>query len=222
MTQPLQRHDLFQKILSVLCIGVLVVAMLYVKAYTSALQALARGEAAYQSGKRQEAILNYEQTIKWYTPLSSSVRLAVERLWSIGTEAEQHADAPLALQAYQALRSSLYAVQSFYLPYRDWIPKSEAKIASLMAQTARTQARERATLAPDTARFTQMLQRHVGANVGWSILAEIGFISWVGATVGLLWYAVSSHGTWVWRQGLLWGSGIAVGFTTWIIGMLYA
>jgi hypothetical protein len=222
MMQPLQRHYLLQKILSVLGIGVLVVAMLYVKAYTSAQQAFARGEAAYQSGQMTDAITNYERTIKWYTPLSSSGRLAVERLWGIGTEAEQHADAPLALQAYQALRSSLYAVQSFYLPYRDWIPKSEAKIAALMAQTAQTQDQDQAKLAQDTARFTQMLQRPVGAHVGWSILTEIGFIGWVGATVGLLWYGVSSHGTWVWRQGVLWGSGIVVSFTLWIVGMLWA
>jgi len=220
MMQLLRRHYFLQKICSILGMGMLVVVLLYVKAYTSAHQALARGEVAYHDGNMQEAIMQYERTIKWYTPLNASVQLAVERLWSIGTEAEQRADASLALQAYQALRSSLYAVQSVYLPYRDWIPKSEAKIATLMAHTARTQ--EQATLAPDTARFTQMLQRHVGVSVGWSILTEIGFIGWVGATVGLLWYAMSSQGIWVWRQGLLWGCGIVVSFTAWIIGMLYA
>jgi hypothetical protein len=68
-------------------------------------------------------------------PFSPWVRLAVERLWDIGTQAEAGNDVSLALQAYQGLRSSLYAVQSFYLPYRHWIPKSDAKIAALMART---------------------------------------------------------------------------------------
>lgn len=220
MIQTLQRHLIFQHTLLVLGSVVLVMAMLGIKVSLSARQALHHGEAAYQSGEPTEAIMHYERAIKWYTPLSPWVRLAVERLWHIGSAAEQHADLSVALQAYQALRSSLYAVQSFYLPYRHWISKSEAKIAALMARTAPTAGQDSSNLAQDTAQFAQMLQRDTTPHLGWSILTEIGFLGWVGATAGLLWCAVGPHGRWAWRQGLLWGSGIIVGCAAWIVGML--
>jgi len=222
MVQSSYCRSLLQKFLPAGSVIVIVVAILGINVSLNARQALHHGEAAYQSGKPKEAIMYYERAIKWYTPLSPWVRLAVERLWYIGSEAEAGADVPLALQAYQGLRSSLYAVQSFYLPYRHWIPKTEAKIAALMARTTQTEGQGSDKLAQDTARFTQMLQRDTASHVGWTVLTEIGFLAWVGASVGLLWYAVGGYGMWVWRQGWLWGSGIIVGFTAWIVGMLLA
>jgi hypothetical protein len=173
----------------------------------SARQEFVRGEEAYRSGKLGEAIVHYERAIQWYTPFSGAVRRAVRRLWEIGTVAEQQAKPKLALEAYQALRGSLYAVQSFYLPYRRWIPKSEAKIAVLMARSARTGEPDATKRARDTARFARMLQRDVAPGVGGSILVEIGFLGWIGATVGFICRAFTSRGTWVWRRGLLWGGG---------------
>jgi hypothetical protein len=218
----LQRHPIFQNALLVLGSVIVVLAMLGVKASLSARQAWRQAEAAYQNGAPQEAITYYERAIKWYTPLSPWVRRAVERLWDIGTQAEAGDDVSLALQAYQGLRSSLYAVQSFYLPYRHWIPKSDAKIAALMARTTQTEGQDSGKLAQETARFTQMLQRDTASHMGWTVLTEVGFLAWVGASVGFLWYAVGDHGGWRWRQGLLWGSGIIVGFTVWTVGMLLA
>jgi hypothetical protein len=222
MGQLAHGDSLVRKFLFVSGVIAIVVAMLGVKAFLSARQAWRHAEVAYQNGEPQEAIAYYERAIKWYTPLSPWVRLAVERLWDIGTQAEAGDDASLALQAYQALRGSLYAVQSFYLPYRHWIPKSEAKIAALMARTAQTEGQGSDKLAQDTARFTQMLQRDTASHVGWTVLTEIGFLVWVGASVGLLWCAVGAQGVWAWRRVLLWGSGIIVGFTAWVVGMLLA
>jgi hypothetical protein len=222
MVQPSHGRSFLQKFLPAVGLIVIVMAILGINVALNARQALRHGEAAYQSGKPKEAIMHYERAIKWYTPLSPWVRLAVERLWDIGTQAEASDDVSLALQAYQGLRSSLYAVQSFYLPYWHWIAKSEAKIAALMARTTQTEGQGSGKLAQDTARFTQMLQRDPASHVGWTVLTEIGFLAWVGASIGLLWCAVGGRGVWVWRQGLLWGSGIIVGFTAWIIGMLLA
>lgn len=221
MIQSLPYHHIVRKAVLGLGVTVMIVAMLCVKASYNARQEFARGEAAYQGGQYQEAIMSYERAIKWYTPLSTSVRFAVERLWDIGTDAEQQADEHLALQAYRSLRSSLYAVQSFYLPYQHWIPKSEAKIAALMAKIAQAEGQDGAKRAHDTARFAQMLQRDIAPNMGWSVLVELGFLGWVGATVGLIWYAFGKNSVWAWRPGLVWGSGIVVCFAMWIVGMLF-
>jgi len=194
-------------------------AVLVVKVTYNARQEFAAGEEAYTRGAYNVAITHYERAIKWYTPFSKTVRHAVERLWQLGTEAETRGDWHLALEAYQSLRASLYAVQSFYMPYQHWIPKSEARIAPLLARTRAGEEPTTDKLAQDTARFATQLQRHVGPHLGWSILVAIGFLGWIGATVGLIWYVVDEAGNFARRQGLLWGSLIAIFFALWLIGM---
>ena len=203
----------------ILSVLLFLAAVLVVKVTYNARQEFAGGEEAYTRGAYNVAITHYERAIKWYTPFSKPVRHAVERLWQLGTEAETRGDWHLALEAYQSLRASLYAVQSFYIPYQSWIPKSEARIAPLLARTKAGEGSNTDKLAQDTARFAMQLQRHVGPHLGWSILVAIGFLGWVGATVGLIWYVVDEEGNLVRRQGLLWGSLIAVFFALWLIGM---
>jgi hypothetical protein len=205
-----------------LCIVVLLAAfalILYAKVAYNASQDFALGEDAYTHGEYKGAITHYERTIKWYAPLSTVVQRAVARLWQLGTEAEARGEIALALEAYQTLRSSLYAVQSFYIPYQSWIPKSEARIAPLLAKTKAGEEHNEDQLVQDTARFAMQLQRHVGPHLGWSILLEIGFLGWVGATIGLIWYVVDEAGNFAQRQGLLWGSLMAAFFALWLVGM---
>lgn len=185
-------------------------------------QEFARAEAAYQRSDYTEAMTHYERTIKWYLPYSGSVRRAVGRLWDIGMAAESRADTSLALAAYRALRGSLFAIQSLYVPYPEWIPKCEARIAALMPDTMPANYKDRAPQAQHQARFLQMLQRNPAPQLGWSILLEMGFLAWVGATIGLIWNAETRDGRWVWRHGWRWSSGIALGYAAWVIGMLYA
>jgi hypothetical protein len=206
----------------VVCIlGVLlfVAAVLVVKVTYNARQEFALGEEAYTRGAYNSAITHYARAIKWYTPFSKTVQHAVERLWQLGIEAETREEWRLALEAYQSLRASLYAVQSVYIPYQSWIPKSEERIAPLLAKTKAGEEPNADKLQQDTARFAMQLQRHVGPHLGWSILVEIGFLGWVGATVGLIWYVVDEAGHFARRQGLLWGSLMAVCFALWLIAM---
>jgi hypothetical protein len=203
----------------ILCLLLLVAVMLLLKTLYSARQEFVYGEQAATRGEYEEAITRYERAIKWYTPFSTTVQMAVERLWQLGTEAETRGEWHLALEAYQALRASLYAVQSFYVPYQSWIPKTEARIAPLLAKTKAGTEPQEDKLAQDTTRYAMQLQRPVGPHLGWSVLAEIGFLGWVGATVGLIWSVVDAQGQFVRRHGVLWGSLLAVFFTLWLIGM---
>ena len=214
-----QRHPVLRHTLRVLGLLVAFVALLYAKTAYNARQDFALGEESYTHGEYKVAITHYERAIKWYTPLSPVVQRAVERLWQLGTEAEARGEVSLALEAYQTLRSSLYAVQSFYVPYQSWIAKSEERIAPLLAKTRAGEEQGEDKLAQDTARFAMQFQRHVGPYLGWSILVELGFLGWIGATVGLIWYVVDEQGNVVRRQGFLWGSLIAVFFALWLIGM---
>ena len=214
-----QQHLALRSALRIVVLLVAFVVILYAKVAYNTNQDFILGEDAYTHGEYKRAITHYERTIKWYTPLSTAVQRAVERLWQLGTEAEAWGEISLALEAYQTLRSSLYAVQSFYIPYQSWIPKSEARIAPLLAKTKAREEPNEGQLAQNTARFAMQLQRHVGPHLGWSILLEIGFLGWVGAIVGLIWYVVDEAGNFARRQGLLWGSLIAIFFALWLIGM---
>ncbi len=219
--QPRQPYVFWRNVLRIVSLAVIFVALLYAKAAYNSRQDFALGEEAYTQGAYKVAITHYERAIKWYTPFSNVVRLAVERLWQLGTAAEARGDVSLALEAYQTLRSSLYAVQSFYIPYQSWIPKSEARIAPLLAKTKAGAEQGEDKLAQDTTRFAMQLQRHVGPYLGWSVLVELGFLGWVGATVGLIWYVVDAQGNFAPRQGLLWGSLIALFFALWLISMRF-
>lgn len=116
--QPRQPHAVWRSVLRAVSLLILFIALLYAKTAYNSRQDFALGEDAYTHGEYKRAITHYERTIKWYTPLSTVVQRAVERLWQLGTGAEARGEISLALEAYQTLRSSLYAVQSFYIPYQ--------------------------------------------------------------------------------------------------------
>src|SRR5262245_52096018 len=162
LAQLCQPHAVWRSVLRAVSLMIIFIALLYAKTVYNSRQDFALGEDAYTHGEYKRAITHYERTIKWYTPLSTAVQRAVERLWQLGTEAEAHGEISLALEAYQTLRSSLYAVQSFYIPYQSWIPKSEARIAPLLAKTKAREEPNEGQLAQNTASFAMQLQRHVG------------------------------------------------------------
>jgi hypothetical protein len=205
-----------------LCVLLCLALVLLAKVSYSSQQELGLGTEADIRGEYTTAITHYERAIKWYTPFSRSVRLAVKRLWTLGAEAERREDLSLALDAYWSLRGSLYAIQSLYLPYRDWMPQIEARLAVLIAKTAQPEGQGDERLTQNTARFAQLLQRDTTPTLGGSILVELGFLGWVGTAVGFIWSVCSRHGRQAWQQGLLWGGGIAVFFGVWIVGMLLA
>jgi hypothetical protein len=221
MLKPWLSH-LWHTAVRILC-GLLFLALvLLVKVSYGSRQELSLGTEADARGEYTTAITHYERAIKWYTPFSRSVRLAVKRLWTLGAEAERREDLSLALDAYWSLRRSLYAVQSLYLPYRDWMPRIEERIAMLMAKTAQPEGQGGEKLTQNTARITHMLQRNTSPTLGGSILVELGFLGWVGTAMGFIWSACCGHGRRTWQQGVLWGGGIVVFFGVWIVGMLLA
>lgn len=185
-------------------------------------QAYLSGEKAFSTGTYTRAIQHYERAIKWYVPFSETVQQSVRRLWQIARAAEGRSDTFLALRAYRALRASLYATQSIYQPYRSWIPKCEARIAALMADSKVSTSSHDLSHQAHRDRFAQMFKRQSGPHFGATFLVELGFLAWMGATIGLIWHVEVGAKRWTWRYGKWWGSGIVLGFAAWIYGMLYA
>lgn len=211
-----------RRTLRCLSVGLVFLALFYVQTAYHARQDFARAEDAYTRGDYPLALTYYERTIHGYTPGSAVVQRAVARTWQLGTEAESRGDASLALEAYQILRSSLYAVRSFYVPYYAWVVDSEARIAQLMAQRKGGPTAEATQLAHDTARYTAMFQRQMGPTVVGSMLVELGFLGWVGAAIAFIWCAVDHQGRLVWQRSLWWGSAVVAFFALWVISLRWA
>jgi hypothetical protein len=91
-----------------------------------------KGDKALASGDLVLAIAGYESAIHMYTPGSSLVDKAAEKLWQIGERMEQARDLERALLAYRSLRSSFYAVRGLTTPGKAWIIRCENKIAQLV------------------------------------------------------------------------------------------
>ncbi|MGE3540975.1 MAG: tol-pal system YbgF family protein [Candidatus Tectimicrobiota bacterium] len=217
-----RRSPAWRRVLWWVSLGCVCLAMLYMKVASNARASFRLGEEAYAAGEFKSAIASYERAIKWYTPWSAVIAQSIERLWHIGAEAETRQDLSLALQAYQTLRSSLYAVQSVYIPYQSWITESEARIAPLLARLKAGPGEDPERLTRDTARYAQQFQRPVGPHLGWAVLVACSFLSWVGTTIGLIWHVVDSEGRFVPRQGLCWGSFLVLSFALWLLSMRLA
>ena len=120
-------------ILSAVVVFVILFGMVWVKAYLAGDAQYKAGEAAYGTGDMKNAISDYEAAIHMYTPFAPSVPKSATRLWEIGQGFERSGDYDWALIAFRSLRSSFYAVRSFYTPYPEWITRSEAEITAVLA-----------------------------------------------------------------------------------------
>ena len=137
--EPMSTDELRKKVLyvalQVAAVGLIMFFMVWGRAYYSQRQFYNEGEAALKAKNYKEAITGYEWAIRMYTPFSGNVEDACEKLWQIGNEYEKMARPDWALIAYRSLRSSIYAIESLYSPYAEWIPKTDEKIAQMLAVT---------------------------------------------------------------------------------------
>jgi len=115
-----------------LIIFAIMIAMVWVRAYWQGSQQYDEGEANYAAGRYNLAITNYATSIHMYTPLGGYVDKSAQRLWDIGERYEKAGQYDWALIAYRELKSSFYAVRSFYTPHKDWIDRSDEKIQKIL------------------------------------------------------------------------------------------
>lgn len=119
--------------------AVLAIGIIWMNVFQRSVKYYKEGEIYFSEGKYLEAITSYETSAHAYTPLNKYVRQSMERLWEIGNLLEnEKKDTMGALIAYRCLRSSVYAIRSLYMPYKDWIPQCDERIAAIV-EAQRTQ-----------------------------------------------------------------------------------
>jgi tetratricopeptide (TPR) repeat protein len=92
------------------------------------------GENALVKGNFMAAIAGYESAIHMYTPGSTTVSKAANRLYAIGSFYEQSGDTEKALVAFRALRSSFHSAHWFVTPGTYWIDRCDKKISELVSK----------------------------------------------------------------------------------------
>ena len=91
-----------------------------------------KGEQGRAAGDFVSAVAGYESAIHMYTPLSSLVDRAAQRLWDLGEEAVRRGDQQRALIAFRSLGSSFCAAAGIWSPGQQWIQKCDIRIAQLL------------------------------------------------------------------------------------------
>lgn len=197
--------------------------MVIVKVYYRSFDEFKKGEEAFTNLNLSEAITHFERSIHWYTPFNKYVADSAKRLWEIGEKAEKQNDTQLALLAYRSLRSSFYAVRSFYTPYKEWINKCDEKISSLVAsQDTPFESEKKKSFDQRKAEALKILKTDRAPHVGWSIFLEIGFVGWVTCTIMFILKVFTGEKGFKGRKALFWGPFIILFYAMWIIGMMKA
>lgn len=126
-------------------IFVIMIVMVWGRAFYSQRKFYYDGEKALKEHNYKDAVTGYEWAIRMYTPFSGKVKDSCEKLWEIANEYERRGKLDWALITYRSLRSSIYAIQSLYTPYEEWIPRTDRKIESILALQKMQERRQKET-----------------------------------------------------------------------------
>jgi hypothetical protein len=208
--------------LMILGLVAMALVMVWVRAFFGSMRAYQQGEAHLVENEQVKAITFFDRAIHWYTPLNPYVRRSAERLWQISMEAEQEGDIRLALIATRTIRRGFYSATSVYTPGKDWIRKCDVRISELIG--IKRSSKGMPPFGPEGASKSPERQKAKRVSTFWRIIVEIGFLGWIGSTLGFIIFACKDDRkpTFLTSRGLRWSSIALIFFALWIIGMVKA
>lgn len=194
----------------------------YQEGHTAEKRALSATDPARRNLALQDAIIRYRRAARWYAPGNGYVSRSLEALRRIARLSEKHGDRQTALMAYRAIRRSILGSRSFYTPHTDHLGPANKHIARLSALEQGGQTAGADQLARYEAWHLAQLRRSTAPSVGWSILAVLGFFTWVTAAFLFIFRAITPEDRLINRQALLWGGVILAGLIFWLTGLSQA
>lgn len=227
----------------VLAVGL---AAVMTRAVWAGARALANGDAAEQRGEHALAIDLWRQAARWYVPGATHVTAAYQRLDTLARAAEARGDIDTALAAWRGIRSSILATRSFYLPHAERLEPANRRIAVLMAALERAPARDPGADPPaiplppddgsagssddgsdfgddeDAAWHYQRLAPVPGPSPFWSLVAILGFATWLTGGLVFALRGVTPDDRLVPRTAAYAGILVAVGLVIWFLGLYLA
>jgi hypothetical protein len=214
--------NIVARIARIVGIAALLCSVLLFRVITSAKDELAAAEAQVAQADVDGAIVHYRRAARWYAPLSPYHVTALDRLSAIGVQAEADGDTERALSAYRAVRGSIMATRSFYIPERARLNAANARIAALMAELPPPGMDAGKSKAQIQQEHLALLSKEPGPSVGWTFVLLLGFFGWVSAAFAFSVRAIDEHDRWVLPEARKWGAVIVVGFAMFVLGMALA
>ena len=183
--------------------------------------ALDAGDRALEGKDSEEAIRHWRRAARWYVPLSPHVSDAYDRLEALAALAEKQGDLRTALAAWQGVRGSILATRSFYTPHEDRLEPANRKIADLMTRLDTTPPVD---MTPEklAAWHYELLARDESPSVGWSVLAVLGFLVWIGGGVLFAMRGVTAEDRLERRPAITAGVLVMAGLVVWLVGLYNA
>lgn len=123
-----------KKALKVLIVIVVILLAVYVRVFIYQLGEFKKAEKAYMEKNYKDAITYYDTTLHMYTPFSPYIRISIDRMIEIANQFEKENNYKWALNAYENLRSAIYASKSFYLPNKEIVELCDKKISELLSK----------------------------------------------------------------------------------------
>jgi hypothetical protein len=169
-----------------------------------------RSEWQAASGEqRLTRLIHLGRAARLYAPGNPYARRALDALADAGRAG--------SLEAWQEVRSSILATRSFYTPHPELLAEANDAIARMMAEKD-TQGSIESRRAWHAAR----LAHDDAPSVGWSIVALFGLLSWIGAAVAFILFAVGDDDRIRPRRALFLALGLFAGLALFFLGLARA
>ena len=216
------KHKYARTVYIILGLISLFLIIVWARSFYGSMEAYKAGETYFNEHKYIKAINFFDRSIHWYTPFNPYVRKSAERLWEIGDYAEQQGDIKLALIAFRTIAQGFHAASSFYVPGRSWIKKCELKISTLLMMEKKERKGKIDFKQSDEK--LHKIQKSVTPSIFWSIIAEIGFLGWIGSVIGFIMFVLASdkERKKSYSAAFIWIALALIFFPLWIIGMMKA
>ena len=138
----MKNKETWQRIGIIALTILLSIAMIWINTYQRSAKYYKEGMELLSNDNLLDAVTSFETAAHAYTPFNFYVKNSLEKLWEIGERLEKEKNSPeYPLIAYRCLRSSIFAIRSFYAPYKEWIPKCDEKI-QLLVEIQKQQIRQ--------------------------------------------------------------------------------
>lgn len=217
------RHKYVKGTCAVLCLIVLGLFFVWIRAYFGSMKAFHKGEEYLRGKNNIRAITFFDRSIHWYAPFNPYVQKSAQRLWDIGERAQEVGDIKLALIAFRTIRRGFHSASSFYAPGKKWIERSELEIADLVIQ----EDKNRGTGNQDfksSEKIPLPEQRSPPLSIFWSIVTELGFLGWVASAICFIIFVFRHNPNlnFFTPPALKWGVLVIICFLLWLLGMIKA
>jgi tetratricopeptide (TPR) repeat protein len=199
--------------------GAFVLAVVWIRAATSASAELEAANAARAAGRIEEAIEHYQYALRWYTPNAEVPERAAQALNEVALDALSHGDRATAIDALQRLRGGARATSGLLDPFDGWSSSTHRQLATLLTQRQIAEGAPATQDATLRAARLRELNRLRAASSGGSLLIVFAFAAWLAGAVFTICRGLDRNARVVRRFAIAGSLWTVSWFALWVVGL---